>query len=48
MKPLSFSSSPTEDHLEVTKKLTGLRFSELVDDLEVGDTLAQHDQILYR
>jgi len=40
MKPLSFSSSPTEDHLEVTKKLTGLRFSELIDDLEVGDTLS--------
>ncbi len=40
MKPLSFSSSPTEGHLEVTKKLTGLRFSELVDDLEVGDTLS--------
>lgn len=40
MKPLSFSSSPTEGHLEVTKKLTGMRFSELVDDLEVGDTLS--------
>ena len=40
MKPLSFSSSPTEDYLEVTKKLTGLRFSELIDDLEVGDTLS--------
>ncbi len=40
MKPLSFSSSPTEDYLEVTKKLTGLRFSELIDDIKVGDTLS--------
>ena len=36
-EPLSFSSSPTEDFLEVTKKLTGHEFSNAVDALNVGD-----------
>jgi glycine betaine catabolism B len=36
-EPLSFSSSPTEDFLEVTKRLTGHEFSNAVDALNVGD-----------
>ena len=39
-KPLSFSSSPTEDFLEVTKRLTGHEFSNALDALKVGDELA--------
>jgi glycine betaine catabolism B len=37
-KPLSFSSSPTEDYLEFTKRLTGHEFSNAFATLETGDT----------
>ena len=37
-KPLSFSSSPTEDYLEFTKRLTGREFSNAFATLEMGDT----------
>ena len=37
-KPLSLSSSPTEDSLEVTKRLTGHEFSNALDALKIGDT----------
>src|SRR5512138_200708 len=36
-KPLSLSSSPTEDFLEITKRLTGHEFSNALDALKVGD-----------
>lgn len=36
-KPLSLSSSPTEDFLEITKRLTGHDFSNALDVLKVGD-----------
>jgi ferredoxin-NADP reductase len=36
-KPLSLSSSPTEDFLEVTKRLTGQEFSNALAALRVGD-----------
>ena len=36
-EPLSLSSSPTQDFLEVTKRLTGHEFSNAVDALNVGD-----------
>ncbi|MBP7087885.1 MAG: FAD-dependent oxidoreductase [Candidatus Omnitrophica bacterium] len=36
-KYLSFSSSPTKDYIEVTKKLTGSAFSERLNALETGD-----------
>ena len=36
-KPLSISSSPTEDFLEVTKRLTGHEFSKAITGLRVGD-----------
>ncbi len=36
-KPLSISTSPTEDFLEVTKRLTGNEFSNILDALNVGD-----------
>ncbi len=36
-KPLSFSSSPTEDFLEFTKRLTGHEFSNDFAAMEVGD-----------
>ncbi len=36
-KPLSFSSSPTEAFLEVTKRLTDQRFSKALDVLDIGD-----------
>jgi ferredoxin-NADP reductase len=36
-KPLSFSSSPTEDFLEVTKRLTGHEFSKALNALKLGD-----------
>ena len=39
-EPLSFSSSPTEDFLEVTKRLTGHEFSNALDALKVGDEVA--------
>lgn len=38
-KPLSLSSSPTEDFLEVTKELTGQEFSNAVAALRVGDKM---------
>ena len=38
-KPLSFSSSPTEDYLEFTKRLTGHEFSNAFETLEIGDTV---------
>jgi ferredoxin-NADP reductase len=38
MKQLSLSSSPTEDFLEVTKRLTGHEFSNALNELTVGDT----------
>ncbi len=40
MKPLSFSSSPTEDFLEVTKRLTGHEFSNAFDTLNIGDSVS--------
>ena len=36
-KPLSLSSSSTEDFLEVTKRLTGHDFSNALNDLKAGD-----------
>ena len=36
-KPLSLSSSPTEDFLEVTKRLTGHEFSNALAALKPGD-----------
>ncbi len=39
-KPLSLSSSPTEDFLEVTKELTGHEFSNALAALNVGDKAA--------
>ncbi|HUS76695.1 MAG TPA: FAD-dependent oxidoreductase [Methanothrix sp.] len=38
-KPLSLSSSPTEDFLEVTKRLTGHEFSNALLSLKKGDTI---------
>lgn len=38
-KPLSLSSSPTEDFLEVTKRLTGQKFSNALAALSAGDTV---------
>jgi ferredoxin-NADP reductase len=38
-KPLSLSSSPTELHLEFTKKLTGSIFSRAIGDLKSGDQI---------
>ncbi|MDD4650963.1 MAG: hypothetical protein PHQ34_01920 [Methanothrix sp.] len=38
-KPLSFSSSPTEDHLQVTKRLTGHEFSNAFLSLKEGDLI---------
>jgi ferredoxin-NADP reductase len=38
-KPLSLSSSPTEDFLEVTKRLTGHEFSNAFHSLEKGDAI---------
>ena len=38
-KPLSFSSSPTEDHLQVTKRLTGHEFSNAFLSLKEGDVI---------
>jgi ferredoxin-NADP reductase len=38
-KPLSFSSSPTEkDYIEFTKKLTGHPFSNVLDNMNIGDS----------
>lgn len=39
-KPLSLSSSPTEDFLEVTKQLTGHEFSNALAALNIGDRAA--------
>ncbi len=36
-KPLSLSSSPTEDFLELTKQLTGHEFADALAALNVGD-----------
>jgi ferredoxin-NADP reductase len=36
-KPLSFSSSPTEDYLEFTKRLTGHEFSNAFATMGIGD-----------
>jgi ferredoxin-NADP reductase len=38
-KPLSLSSSPTEDFLQVTKRLTGHEFSNALLTLKKGDTI---------
>ena len=38
-KPLSLSSSPTEDFLQVTKRLTGHEFSNALLSLKKGDTI---------
>ena len=38
-KPLSFSSSPTEDLLQVTKRLTGHEFSNAFLSLKKGDAI---------
>jgi len=38
-KPLSFSSSPNEDSLEVTKRLTGHEFSNAFLSLKEGDII---------
>jgi ferredoxin-NADP reductase len=37
-KPLTLSSSPTEDHIEFTKKLTGHPFSNVLDNMNIGDS----------
>lgn len=38
-KAFSLSSSPTEkDHIEFTKKLTGHPFSEVLDNMKIGDS----------
>lgn len=36
-KPFTISSSPTEEFIEFTKKLTGHEFSNMLDSLQVGD-----------
>ena len=41
-KPLTLSSSPTEDYLEITKRLTGHEFSNAVDSLNDGDRVFLH------
>jgi ferredoxin-NADP reductase len=38
-KPLSFSSSPTEPHLEFTKRISQSDFSAVIDRLAPGDTV---------
>ncbi len=38
-KPLSLSSSPTEEHLEVTKRLTGHPFSNVFMGMKAGDSV---------
>ena len=38
-KPLSLSSSPTEEFLQVTKRLTGHEFSNALLSLKKGDTI---------
>ncbi|MBM5804599.1 MAG: FAD-dependent oxidoreductase [Candidatus Verstraetearchaeota archaeon] len=38
-KPLTVSSSPTEDFIEFTKKITSHEFSAALDELRVGDTV---------
>ncbi|MDQ1261569.1 MAG: Sulfhydrogenase 2 subunit gamma [Euryarchaeota archaeon] len=39
-KPLSLSSSPTEDFLQVTKRLTGHEFSNALLSLRKGDSIS--------
>lgn len=39
-KPLSFSSSPTEPHLEFTKRISQSEFSSVFNRLVPGDTVA--------
>ncbi len=39
-KPLSLSSSPTEDFLQVTKRLTGHEFSNALLSLKKGDSIS--------
>ena len=36
-KPFTISSSPTEEFIEFTKKLTGHEFSNMLNSLQVGD-----------
>ena len=38
-KYLSFSSSPTKDYIEVTKRLSNSRFSQSLQQLQKGDTI---------
>ncbi len=38
-KPFTLSSSPTEEFLEITKKLTGHPFSNALTELKSGDTV---------
>lgn len=38
-KPLSISSSPTDDFLEITKRLTGHEFSDALAVLKEGDSI---------
>ncbi len=37
IKPFSLSSSPTEDYVEFTKKLTGHEYSNALDAMKTGD-----------
>ena len=39
-KPFTLSSSPTEDFIEITKKLTGHSFSNMLADLKPGDQVS--------
>jgi len=39
-KPFTLSSSPTEDFLEITKKLTGHPFSNALVELKLGDKVS--------
>jgi ferredoxin-NADP reductase len=38
-KHFTISSSPTEDYIEFTKKLTGHKFSNALDSLDIGDEI---------
>ncbi|MBN1784680.1 MAG: FAD-dependent oxidoreductase [Candidatus Bathyarchaeota archaeon] len=38
-KPFTISSSPTEEFIEFTKKLTGHQFSNMLDSFQVGDCM---------
>jgi ferredoxin-NADP reductase len=39
-KYLSFSSSPTKDYIEVTKRITNSQFSQALANLKIGDELS--------